>query len=99
MADWKIDEGVGKDRSIENPYRNVRTYYCPLENILETENYLSIIGNNGGNNVEIRVPIEELVAAGWRAPEKPLADRHAEQAMAEIAESIEAEKSIGMDAD
>lgn len=77
--DYDLTEGVDEDGAIEDPFQDIETYYCPLESIAETEHYLRITGDNGGTNVEIRVPVKALVDAGWTPPAKSFAERVAEQ--------------------
>lgn len=66
-----IIDGVRDDRTIEDPLEGIMTFYCPLKGIGlvqdhdEGEGYLRIIGNDGGINVEIRVPLAMLRNNGW----------------------------------
>lgn len=59
-----------EDGTVDDPYQGVETYYCPLEDISEVSdedggNFLRITGDDGGTNVEIRVPVAILEQNGW----------------------------------
>jgi hypothetical protein len=60
-----ILEGICDDGTIEDPFQDVETYYCPVEAIYTGDGFLGVIGDNGGTNVELRVLFETLEANGW----------------------------------
>ena len=60
-----VREGIDEeDGTVED--RVVETYYCPLTAVEDRKTFLCFIGDNGGIDVEIRVPVELLEANGWR---------------------------------
>lgn len=67
-SEWSLEESIDDEGAIEEPYQDIETFYAPLEAVLETEHYLRVVGDNGGNNVEIRIPVEQLVLNGWTLP-------------------------------
>lgn len=65
-----LEIGIDEDGIVEDQV--VETYYCPILAITEDVDgrFLRVGGDNGGTNVEIRVPFEALEENGWASPEK-----------------------------
>lgn len=67
-ADIDIETGIDSDRIVED--LEVETYYAPLEELIEAEGFLRVIGDvNDFTNVEIRIPHAELEKLGWQKVE------------------------------
>lgn len=73
-----LEDGVDEDGYADDPLSDgevgVQTMYCPLMAIIRVEvqgadlGYLRVIGDYPGEQVEIRIPVEAMVAAGWTPP-------------------------------
>jgi hypothetical protein len=61
-----IDEGIDDDGTIIDPDQGIETFFCPLEAVIEGEGFLRIVGDNGGTNVEMRLPFAVLEQNGWK---------------------------------
>ena len=55
------DEGIVTDRMVE-------TYYRPLEEIAEGDGYLRVVVDDGGTDIETRIPYGALESLGWTRP-------------------------------
>jgi len=62
----KIDEGIDNDGIIDDPLDGLETYYAPLEYLRDGDGFLRAVGDDGGIQVEIRIPFENLEKMGWR---------------------------------
>lgn len=57
-------EGVDGDGLIHDHI--VETRYCEIKNVIPTENYLRIVGDDDFTDVEIRIHHKTLEALGWK---------------------------------
>lgn len=64
MNQEKLTDGIDEDGIIED--MEIETYYCPLSYVADAGEYLRIGGDNGGTDVEIRVPVEMFEQNGWQ---------------------------------
>ncbi len=68
-------EDIDDDGTVADPYQGIETYWCPLEMVGETDTFLRVVGDNGGTNVEIRVPLQNMRDNGWTPPKESIAER------------------------
>jgi hypothetical protein len=72
MSDIDKD-GIDSDGIVED--LDVETYYAPLDSLIEADDYLRVIADNGFTDVETRIPYSALEEMGWkRAASHPGAD-------------------------
>ena len=66
----KIDEGYDEDRIVED--QAIETYLHHLEGVALGDGFLRVIADNGGVNLEVRVPFAALTHFGFAHSEKAL---------------------------
>jgi len=73
-----LHEGIREDGTVDDPYQGVETYYLALEGIaevhVEDDGYFRVTADDGGTNVEVRIPFSALTENGWVRPKRSESD-------------------------